>query len=112
MTIFNYESLLQTEKKNSAERSEFLLYLIQSTRTKHQEEIQALQVQLQTAVAEKEEAQNLEKQMESIGEGVDSIVEEGKRLKQQNEHLQHQLEQQDAKERELDQEIESSSREL
>ena len=112
MTIFNYESLLQVEKKNSADRSEFLLFLIQSTRAKHQEELQALQTQLHTAVAEKEEAQNLEKQMESIGEGVDSIVEEGKRLKLQNEALQRELEEQEAKERDLDEEISSSSREL
>ncbi len=76
------------EKKNSADRSEFLLFLIQSTRTRHQEELEALKAQLEAAVAEKEEAQSLEKQMESIGEGVDSIVEEGKKLKTQNESLQ------------------------
>jgi len=32
--------------------------------------------------------------MESIGEGVDSIVEEGKKLKEQNEALQHEYEEQ------------------
>lgn len=75
MTIFNYESLLQMERKNSTDRSEFLLFLIQSTRARQQEELESLKGQLEAAVAEKEEAQNLEKQMESIGEGVDSIVE-------------------------------------
>lgn len=35
LTIYNYENLLQTEKKNSAERSEFLLYLVQSLRVRH-----------------------------------------------------------------------------
>lgn len=74
LTIFNYESLLQMERKNSTDRSEFLLFLIQSTRTRHQEELEALKAQLEAAVAEKEEAQSLEKQMETIGEGVDSIV--------------------------------------
>lgn len=39
MTVYNYESLLQLEKKNSTDRSEFLLYLIQSTRTRQQEEL-------------------------------------------------------------------------
>jgi hypothetical protein len=37
--------------------------------------------------------------MESIGEGVDSIVEEGKKLKAQNESLQRELEEQEARER-------------
>jgi regulator of replication initiation timing len=50
-----------------------------------------LKAQLEAAVAEKEEAQSLEKQMETIGEGVDSIVEEGKKLKAQNESLQKEL---------------------
>ena len=102
MTVYNYESLLQLEKKNSADRSQFLLYLIQSTRTRQQEELEALKNQLETAVTEKEEAASLEKQMESIGEGVDSIVEEGKKLKEQNEALQHEFEEQEARERELD----------
>lgn len=84
MTVYNYEGLLQMEKKNSADRSEFLLFLIQSTRARQQEELEALKAQLEAAMAEKEEAQSLEKQMESIGEGVDSIVEEGKKLKSQN----------------------------
>jgi hypothetical protein len=53
LTIYNYESLLQMEKKNSADRSEFLLFLIQSTRTRHQEELEALKTQLEAAVAEK-----------------------------------------------------------
>jgi hypothetical protein len=75
MAIYNYESLLQLEKKNSSDRSEFLLFLIQSTRTRQQEELETLKSQLDTALAEKEEAASLEKQMESIGEGVDSIVE-------------------------------------
>jgi hypothetical protein len=88
MTVYNYESLLQLEKKNSADRSEFLLYLIQSTRTRQQEELDSLKNQLEAALSEKEEAASLEKQMESIGEGVDSIVEEGKKLKAQNESLQ------------------------
>jgi hypothetical protein len=34
------------EKKNTADRSEFLLFLIQSTRTRQQEELEALKVQL------------------------------------------------------------------
>jgi len=38
LTVLNYEALLQLEKKNSAERSEFLLFIIQSTRTRQQEE--------------------------------------------------------------------------
>lgn len=92
MTIYNYESLLQMERKNSADRSEFLLFLIQSTRARQQEELEALKGQLEAAVAEKEEALNLEKQMETIGEGVDSIVEEGKKLKAQNDSLQRELE--------------------
>jgi hypothetical protein len=53
LTIYNYESLLQMEKKNSADRSEFLLFLIQSTRTRQQEELEALKAQLEAAVAEK-----------------------------------------------------------
>jgi hypothetical protein len=67
LTIFNYESLLQLERKNSTDRSEFLLFLIQSTRARHQEELEALKAQLEAAINEKEEAQHLEKQMESIG---------------------------------------------
>lgn len=39
MTVYNYEGLLQMEKKNSAERAEFLLFLIQSTRARQQEEV-------------------------------------------------------------------------
>lgn len=54
LTIYNYESLLEMERKNSADRSEFLLFLIQSTRTRQQEELEALKAQLEAAVAEKE----------------------------------------------------------
>ena len=59
MAIYNYESLLQLEKKNSSDRSEFLLYLIQSTRTRQQEELEGLKNQLEIALAEKEEAASL-----------------------------------------------------
>ena len=34
------------EKKNSSERSELLMYLIQSSRTRHNEELDALRIQL------------------------------------------------------------------
>jgi chromosome segregation ATPase len=63
-------------------------------------------------VAEKEEAQSLEKQMESIGEGVDSIVEEGKKLKAQNDALTRELDEQLSREKELDEEVEACQREL
>jgi septal ring factor EnvC (AmiA/AmiB activator) len=79
---------------------------------RHQEELEALKLQLETAVVEKDEAQSLEKQMETIGDGVDSIVEEGKLLKQQNEALVRELEEQESREKEIDEEIESSQREL
>jgi len=46
LTVLNYEALLQLEKKNSAERSEFLLFMIQSTRTRQQEEFELLKAQL------------------------------------------------------------------
>jgi hypothetical protein len=42
ITIINYESLLQQEKKNSADRSEFLLFMIQSTRVRQQQELESL----------------------------------------------------------------------
>lgn len=87
LTVCNYEQLLEMERKNSAEKSEFLLYLIQSTYLKHTQEIEALKEQLEAAMAEKEEAKTLEQQMQTIGEGVDSIVQEGQRLKSQNETL-------------------------
>jgi len=46
LTILNYEALLQLEKKNSAERSEFFLFMLQSTRTRQQEEFEMLKAQL------------------------------------------------------------------
>ena len=108
MTIYNYESLVQIEKKNNQERSEFLLYMIQNTRTKHVEELDSLKNQLENAISEKEEAKTLEKQMENIGEGGDSIVDEGKKLKAQNAALQKEMAEQLARERELDEEISAS----
>lgn len=39
LTIFNYEALLEMERKNSADRSEFLLFLIQSTKNRQHEEL-------------------------------------------------------------------------
>ena len=63
LTVYNYENILQTEKKNSADRSEFLLYLIQSLRMRHNEEIEAINVQMQAAEGEREQAQNMQKQM-------------------------------------------------
>jgi hypothetical protein len=41
------------EKKNSADRSEFLLFLIQSTRTRQQEELATLTAHIEAAAAEK-----------------------------------------------------------
>ena len=78
---------MQTEKKNSAERSDFLLYLIQSLRTRHLEELEAMSVQIQNAEAERESVQSMQKQMENIGEGLDQIMEESQKLKAQNESL-------------------------
>jgi phage shock protein A len=50
--------------------------------------------------------------MESIGEGVDSIVEEGQKLKSQNEALQRELQAQEAREKDLDEELAACQKEL
>lgn len=44
--------------------------------------------QIQSAEAERESVQGMQKQMENIGEGLDQIMEESQRLKAQNETLQ------------------------
>jgi len=67
------------------------LYLIQSMKQKHNEELSKYQSELQTVLQEKEQASSLESQMKNIGEGVDSILEEGKKLKEVNQSLVKEL---------------------
>lgn len=57
-------------------------------RTRHLEELEAMSQQIQSAEAERESVQGMQKQMENIGEGLDQIMEESQRLKAQNETLQ------------------------
>lgn len=58
---------------------------------KHNEELSKYQSELQTVLQEKEQASSLESQMKNIGEGVDSILEEGKKLKEVNQSLVKEL---------------------
>lgn len=67
------------------------MYLIQSMKQKHNEELSKYQSELQTVLQEKEQASSLESQMKNIGEGVDSILEEGKKLKEVNQSLVKEL---------------------
>ena len=51
------------------------------------QEMETYQSKLHQVIEEKQEADMLDSQMKNIGDGVDGILEEGKKLKSTNESL-------------------------